>query len=225
MDTPGEIDEDLLTLPLRRQLFEALAALCGPATTQELAERLGRHHNSVRAQLGRLSDAGLVERRVVAQSRGRPRDVWVIAPGAAPGGEPPVAYAQLSGWLARAVTETGDLSAVEQTGRAIGRELAGEVGDVSLSERMLDALAALGFAPRREARGSEVRFVLRNCPYRDAAAQNPQAICGLHRGITRGLLDRFDAHVRLSAFVPRDPHEAGCLIELDTRYNPEHEAQ
>jgi predicted ArsR family transcriptional regulator len=225
MDTPGEIEEDVLALPLRRQLFAMLTALCRPATTQELSERLGRHHNSVRAQLGRLSEAGLVERRVVAQSRGRPRDVWVIAPEVAPGGQPPADYAQLSQWLARAVTETGDLSSVEQTGRAIGRELAGEVADISLPESMLDALAALGFAPTREVRGPKIRFVLRNCPYREAAVQNPQAICGLHRGITRGLLDRFEPHARLSAFVPKDPREAGCLIELDTRYNLEHEAQ
>jgi predicted ArsR family transcriptional regulator len=216
MDPPREIDDELFALPLRRQLFATLTALCRPATTQELAERLGRHHNTVRAQLGRLNAAGLVERRVVAQPRGRPRDLWAVAPEAAPGGEPPAAYVQLSRWLARAMADTGEVASIERTGRAIGRELAGEPQDGSVPDRVLDALAALGFAPALEARTpGGIRFVLRNCPYREAALQNPQAVCGLHRGITRGLLDRLARDARLSAFVPRDPRAAGCIVELD----------
>ena len=89
MDPPKQIDSDVLALPLRAKLFTTLAQLSRPATTQELAERVGRHHNSVRVQLGRLVDAGLLERRVVAQRRGRPRDVWTIAPDARPGGQSP----------------------------------------------------------------------------------------------------------------------------------------
>lgn len=39
-------------------------------------------------------------------------------------------------------------------------------------------------------------------------------ICALHRGITRGLLDLLEPQARLTAFVPRDPDQAGCIIEL-----------
>jgi len=38
-------------------------------------------------------------------------------------------------------------------------------------------------------------------------------VCGLHRGITRGLLDVIDPSTRLVGFVPKDPDVAGCLIE------------
>jgi hypothetical protein len=34
------------------------------------------------------------------------------------------------------------------------------------------------------------------------------------RGITKGLLDVLDPRARLTAFVPRDPDEAGCVIEI-----------
>jgi predicted ArsR family transcriptional regulator len=216
MDTAREID-DVLALPLRRRMFDTLAALRRPATTQELAERLGRHHNSVRTQLARLHKAGLVERRVVAQPRGRPRDVWAVASGAAPAGQRPQGYAELSRWLARAVAETGALSSIEETGREIGRELAEAADSGSFPGNMVDALAALGFAPTREARGPDgTRFVLRNCPYREAALQNAREVCGLHRGITRGLLDRLGGQSRLSAFVPKDPREAGCIIDIES---------
>jgi hypothetical protein len=68
MDLPPRHERDeLLALPLRAELFDALAALYRPATTQELAERVARHHNTVRIQLQRLAEGGLIERRVVAQ--------------------------------------------------------------------------------------------------------------------------------------------------------------
>ena len=80
---------------------------------------------------------------------------------------------------------------------------------------MQDALTALGFAPQPEPDAPErARFVLGNCPYRDAVRENPQAVCTLHRGITRGLLDRLDPTATLAGFVAKDPDSAGCLIEL-----------
>ena len=63
-------------------------------------------------------------------------------------------------------------------------------------------------------RPTRVRFVLGNCPYRDAVRENPPAVCTLHRGITRGLLDRLDPTATLAGFVAKDPDSAGCLIEL-----------
>jgi len=60
------------------------------------------------------------------------------------------------------------------------------------------------------------RYVLANCPYRDAVAENPAVVCTLHRGITQGLLDRLDPPSRLTSFVARDPYQAGCSIEIAT---------
>ncbi len=216
MDLPPDTEPDLLALPLRAQLFDALTTLCRPATTQELAELVGRHHNTVRVQLQRLAAAGLIERRVVAQKRrGRPRDEWAVSPEAEPGGRPPDAHGQLSGWLARAIAAGGDLDSIEDTGREIGRELAAGANGRPVTDSLRDALAALGFAPRAEVAGADVvRFVLRNCPYRDAVLQNQPAVCGLHRGITRGLLDRLDPRAQLTGFVAKDPLTAGCLVDV-----------
>jgi hypothetical protein len=59
-----------------------------------------------------------------------------------------------------------------------------------------------------------VRYVLGNCPYREAVAQNQPVICTLHRGITRGMLDRLDGTARLADFVAKDPYSAGCVIDV-----------
>src|SRR5215211_1341672 len=62
MEVPPTPEDDVLAVPLRARLFEALGALRRPATTQELAAEVRRHPNSTRAQLQRLADAGLIER-------------------------------------------------------------------------------------------------------------------------------------------------------------------
>ena len=202
-------------MPLRAELFETLARLCRPATTQELAERIGRHHNTVRRQLQRLAEAGLVERRVIQQARGRPRDSWAVIAAAMPEGRPPDSHRQLSRWLARALAGRGDLASIEDTGREIGRELVENGNGRPVADSLLDALAALGFVPRAEPHTPDrTRFVLRNCPYREAVLQNQPAICGLHRGITRGLLDRLSPRAELTGFVAKHPLEAGCLIDI-----------
>jgi predicted ArsR family transcriptional regulator len=215
MDLPPAADHDPLGQSIRARLFEALAELRRPATTQELAMLVGRHPNTVRVQLQQLADAGLLERRRAAQARGRPRQVWAIAANARPGGQRPQALGQLSQWLARAAGRTGRLADVEAAGREIGREITPEHDERCVADALQDALTALGFAPKRHPiNGADVRYVLGNCPYREAVAQNQPVVCTLHRGMTKGMLDRLDRTATLADFVAKDPYRAGCLIDV-----------
>lgn len=219
MDAPFAIDpDDVLAQPTRARLFALLDELKRPAETVELAERLQLHPNGVRIHLERLEQAGLVERARIRQRRGRPPDAWKIAADARPGGKAPQGYQELGRWLAR-VLRGGrhGLRGIEETGREIGREIAPEGGEAASSPAAAfeASLIALGFQPTMEpGEGDEVTFCLRNCPYRDAVRENQPAICALHKGITRGLLDSAAPEAKLSAFVPHDPDEAGCEIEL-----------
>lgn len=215
MDLPTRF-EGPLAQPTRARLFALLTELRRPAGTGELAERLSLHPNGVRVHLERLREAGLVTRERIRQARGRPRDMWLIASDARPGGDPPSSYGDLGRWLARAISPgRTNLRAVERTGREIGRELAARGGTCTAEERMYAALSSLGFQPRRETRpGGRLTYRLCNCPYRDAVRESQEVICTLHRGMTRGLLDATAPETSLAGFVPRDPHRAGCLIEL-----------
>lgn len=207
--------DEPLAQPTRARLFELLCELRRPASTEELAERLDLHPNGIRVHLDRLREARLVARERDHRPRGRPRDMWLISPEAAPAGRSPTAYAQLGQWLARAITP-GRLSLrkIESTGRQIGRELAPDP-QAGAESSLHATLAALGFQPRRESHHAQsLTYRLCNCPYREAACQNPQVICGLHRGITQGLLDELEPSSRITAFMPQDPLQAGCLIEL-----------
>jgi len=216
IDLPAIADpENALSQPTRARLFSLLGELKQPAETAQLAERLGLHPNGVRLHLERLEEAGLVERVPIRRRRGRPPDSWTIAADARPGGRAPSAYQDLGRWLARALhARPGGLRGMEQTGRQIGHELAPPKEDLAPNTLEI-ALTALGFQPTVERPDEDsLRICLRNCPYRDAVRENQAAICALHKGITRGLLDVVEPQAKLDAFVPRDPDEAGCVIEL-----------
>jgi predicted ArsR family transcriptional regulator len=219
MDLPATVaSDDVLQQPTRSRLFVLLTELKRPASTEELATRLGLHRSGVRVHLERLQGAGLVERRRVPQRRGRPRDAWSISPGAEPGGRRPRAYAELAGWLASAIPCRADrLREVETAGRRLGSQLAADEPDLPLHQSVQSIFAALGFQPRPAwTRAGTICFELGNCPYRDAVRANQPVVCALHRGLTQGLLDALEPRATLRAFVPRDPDRAGCLIELET---------
>ena len=207
---------DALAQPTRARLFALLGELRRPAGTEELARRLELHPNGVRLHLERLEEGGLVLRERERQARGRPRDTWSISPEAQPGGDPPTAYADLGRWLVRAIGAGGTrVRDVEATGRQIGRELAPRSTGASPEERIHGVLVAMGFQPRRQFDpAGTLTYCLDNCPYRAAVRERPSVVCGLHRGLTRGLLDEIDPKTRLSAFVPKDPDPAGCEITL-----------
>lgn len=210
--------DDVLAQPTRRRLIALLGELGRNAGTEELAASLGLHPNGVRVHMERLREAGLVERVRVRQARGRPRDMWSLDPRALARIQPQRAYADLGRWLARAISPgRNSLRAVEATGRDAGRAMAQDAGARAGSPEttMHATLAAMGFAPARRVESSgALTYELGNCPYRDAVRENQPVVCSLHRGITQGLLDGLAPETQLTAFVPRDPVTAGCLIEL-----------
>ena len=201
--------------PTRARLFELLQELKRESSTEELAQRLGLHVNGVRRQLERLQAAGLLERRKRRQGRGRPRDLWAVAAAADPGGERPRAYGELAGWLARSIPAgPRRLHEIKRTGQEIGRALA--PADVDGSARAFEqVLSALGFQPAVSVgEGGAVCCQLGNCPYKEAVRDNQAVVCALHEGITAGLLEELAPSASLTRFEPRDPDQAGCLIEV-----------
>lgn len=205
---------ELLAQPTRAALFTAIRDCGGAATTEELAGRLQLHVNGVRRHLDLMRAAGLLERERLRHGRGRPRDVWSIAPDAVEvdGGEN---YDDVARWLAQAIPpDPAALRRVEETGRTVGRTIPVAAG-LSLPEGIERAFAALGFAPvTRAGDDGTVTCELGNCPYRASARENPDAVCRLHRGLTLGLLEQIAPQAELTRFEPHDPDEAGCVVAM-----------
>lgn len=215
MDIP-RVTDDALAQGTRAAIFALLLDEGGRAqTTAQLAETLDLHPNGVRVHLERLLDSGLVVRERERHGRGRPRDVWRVNPDARPGGDPPTSYRDLARWLAAAVGggRAGTERAVE-AGVAIGRstELPGDGGDVA--DRLHRLLTAMGFQPDLRGDPDSPTYVLHNCPFRDVVEGNAGVICGLHRGMTEGILDQVAPDAELARFVVENPHRAGCEITV-----------
>lgn len=212
--------EDVLAQRTRSAIVRLLAEARRPLGTDVLADRLALHPNGVRLHLGRLQSAGLVERRSVTGGRGRPRYEWALAPDAAHEHASTNAYRHLATWLARSTLASDTtLDHVERAGREIGGQIGAEADGAATASAPQDVLqtvlTSFGFRPvQTDEPDGQTRYTLRNCPYRGAAAENQPVVCGLHRGITQGLLDWLAPSARLAAFVPTDPHRARCLIDV-----------
>lgn len=194
-------------------MFALLGDSEEPISTARLAELTGMHPNGVRSHLEQLWQAGLVDRGRSASRRGRPRDEWKVSEtgtGVA-SAEPGVSLAR---WLARThPTGEAHLRRVEAVGREAGLGMSAEAGE-NPEGTFLRALNRLGFAA--EVIGGEKGFACRlgRCPFRDAARENSEVVCTLHRGMTRGLLESIDPDLQLLRFEARDPDRAGCLVEI-----------
>lgn len=215
-----ETAQETLAQPTRARLFALLGELGRPTSTAELADHIGLHRNGVRAHLAQMSEAGLVERARRPDGRGRPPDTWVLSARAREDAAAPEHYRQLGRWLARALGAGGGTRGIERTGREIGHELAAERGGEAAApadqaEALERALTDLGFRPERAASPpGTLAICLGNCPFRDAVRENQPAVCTLHRGITAGLVDSLAPEATLTGFVPHDPDDAGCTVEI-----------
>jgi len=204
--------------PTEARLVALMRATGTPLNTATIAEHLGLHPNGVRVQLRRLERRGLVERETARGGVGRPRALWRLTPRAIAEVDLPHTGWAMARSLARAIPATAPrLREVEDAGTEMGRELAGQLGalaDGDVRETLGNALEALGFEPRRTDEGERARYRLMTCPYADTVRENPAVVCTLHRGIVRGVLGSVAPGARLTAFEPKDPDTAGCVVEV-----------
>jgi predicted ArsR family transcriptional regulator len=196
----------------RREILEALKSTREGLDTNQLAERLDLHPNTIRWHLGVLTDAGLVqetpERR---HGRGRPSIVHrLTGEGIATGRDE---YRLLATMLTDVVAgdRNGEARAYE-TGVRWGRHLQQAEPDAGIA----DLLDREGFAA--EQHGD--RLEMRRCPFYALAEDSPQVICTLHHGIVDGALEEAGSEQtveRLDPFV-----EPGlCIAHLTARAVPQ----
>lgn len=205
----------------RGKVLSALASLEDsghPATIAELADSLGGHPNTTRAHLGRLVEAGLVERVTLESgSRGRPahghrlteRGRLVLQ---AVQVARPVTTDELVLAMAEHLATTPD---AEVHARAIGRHWAAQLADDEASpaapvEQVVSLLTTAGFSPRVEDSGD---VALRTCPVLRSARAHPGVVCTMHAEMLRATLERSgtgDLDVGLVPFA----REGACLVRL-----------
>ncbi len=202
----------VLARPAARRIAALLESADGPLTAQEVADALGRHHTSVRAQLLALEQIGLVEGMTDDPSgRGRPVRRYVIAPD--PDDREAAGHRELVRLLMGLVRQTGlGPDEMERFGESQGWTVPSDDGGIA---EMQDAFARMGFAPRALPGPAPADIVLDRCPFADGVeAPGGELICILHRGLARGIAARAAPGVTVTELVMEEPRRAGCRLRL-----------
>jgi predicted ArsR family transcriptional regulator len=202
----------------RARFVEELRGAPSGLDATELARRLGVHPNTARWHLGILRDAGLVESRAVASgTRGRPRILYALRPGAVPGEQSE--YRLLATILAGLVGERPDSgSETARAGRAWGKYLVkrplplARIGAEEATQEVASLLAEQGFAPEIE--GGEIH--MHRCPFAEIAETHPDVVCSVHKGLVAGALEELGSDLEV-AELDVLPRPGLCILRLGQR--------
>lgn len=179
----------------RVTILRLVRETAGGLTATEVAARTGQHLSTTRTHLDRLVAAGLlIKARASGGTPGRP--AWRYRATGTDPAPAPAPYRALAAALLDHLAPIGGnvRDAAARVGRDWGRQLAAATPTVDDPVDAVTAvLRALGFDPQRQpesATDSEIEVHLRTCPFLDLVRRNPDAMCGLHAGVVRGVLDR-----------------------------------
>ncbi|MFI6601040.1 helix-turn-helix transcriptional regulator [Nonomuraea sp. NPDC050536] len=200
--------------PVRRRLYEFVAAQRGEVGRGEAAEAAGVSRTLAAHHLDRLVEAGLLESAFRLPDKkgpgsGRPAKVYRRAAQERSVSLPPRDYATLAGVLAETVDLLGGEEQAEKAARAVGARI-GRRGGGPLEQVLLER----GYQPYQE--GGRLR--MRNCPFHVLAEDQPLLVCGVNLALCQGLLEGIGDDPGRAALDPR-PGECCVSFTQDSKTN------
>jgi len=204
----------------RYAIYLELARSSRPLSTADIADALDLHPNTVRPHLDRMRDVGLLE--VDADSKGsvgRPQHRYSLAADAPSLGLEPSAFRLLARLLVNVATTAGlDSETIARAGREQGRAaIAGRPHTRSCVDALMAELADLGFDPAVATDGTTTTIAFTHCPFSELAAEHPEVVCHLHRGLVEGMVEQLGGVgttvERFATLADRDP----CRVDLAVR--------
>lgn len=214
--------------PVRRRLYEYVAAQGREVGRNEAAEAAGVARTLAAHHLDRLTEAGLLEsgsRRLTGRSgpgAGRPAKVYTRARAERSVSLPARDYRTAAELLAEAAEQAGLDAGLCAAARRRGEALRGSAEPCGGLEEAMEMLAARGYEPHLEgaegaegATGAAERVVrMRNCPFHAVAERFPPLVCGMNLALLEGLLGA-DGSVR----ARMDARPGECCVVVETSKN------
>ncbi|MFF0791669.1 helix-turn-helix transcriptional regulator [Streptomyces spiralis] len=212
--------------PVRRRLYEYVAAQGREVGRNEAAEAAGVARTLAAHHLDRLTEAGLLEsgsRRLTGRSgpgAGRPAKVYTRARAERAVSLPARDYRTAAELLAEAVEQAGLDAGLCAAARRRGETLRDSAAPCGSLEEAMEMLAARGYEPHLEgvegATGTAARVVrMRNCPFHAVVERFPPLVCGMNLALLEGLLG---ADGPLRARMDARPGEC-CVVVEDSKNN------
>ena len=201
-----------LAEPVRRRLYEHVAAAAEPVSREQAAEALGIPVHTVKFHLDKLAAAGLLEvdyRRLSGRTgpgAGRPAKLYRRSGREVTLSVPPRRYDLVGQVLAAGIdraVRTGEAvdSAVTDVARTLGREI-GTAADVAPDAAELDRTGAVLAAQGYEPREVDADLCLTNCPFDRLAADHTELVCGINLALVDGVLDGLSAETLEARLAP-----------------------
>ncbi|NKZ09051.1 helix-turn-helix transcriptional regulator [Actinomadura latina] len=204
----------LLQDPVRRRLYEYVAAQGREVGRNEAAEAAGVARTLAAFHLDKLADAGLLEagsRRLTGRSgpgAGRPAKVYRRSAGERGVSVPARDYRTAAGLLAEAAESAGLDMELQDAARRRGRALRGWCGGIG---DLAGVLAERGYEPVLDGDGGVLR--MRNCPFHTVAEAFPPLVCGMNLALLEGLTEGSAVRVRM------DPRPGWCCVAAEPSKN------
>ncbi|MFG2622449.1 helix-turn-helix transcriptional regulator [Streptomyces sp. NPDC048507] len=186
--------------PVRRRLYEYVAAQGREVGRNEAAEAAGVARTLAAHHLERLVEAGLLDsasRRLSGRSgpgAGRPAKVYTRALVERSVSLPARDYRMAAELLAEAAEEAGLDAGLYAAARRRGEALRAGAEPCDGLEEAVEVLAARGYEPHLEGSGDEGKagpeavVRMRNCPFHAVAERFPPLVCGMNLALLEGLL-------------------------------------
>ncbi|KMS79371.1 transcriptional regulator [Streptomyces regensis] len=223
----------LLQDPVRRRLYEYVAAQGREVGRNEAAEAAGVARTLAAHHLDKLAEAGLLEcgsRRLTGRSgpgAGRPAKVYTRARVERSVSLPARDYRTAAELLAEAAEQAGLDAGLCAAARRRGEALRGSAAPCGSLEEAMRVLAARGYEPHLEGAegtdgvqaaeategttGGAARVVrMRNCPFHAVAERFPPLVCGMNLALLEGLLGT-DGSVR----ARMDARPGECCVAVE----------
>lgn len=194
-----------LAEPIRRALYDHVAASSEPVSRDDAAEAVDVSRQVAAYHLDRLADDGLLDiefRRLTGREgpgAGRPSKLYKRSDQVHEVSIPPRRYELAARILLDAARE-GHLDA--EALASVARRTGEEMGQVGLEA----ALASTGYEPVTE--DGETRF--RNCPFHVLRDRDRETTCGLNLALVSGMVDGSGAET--AAVLA--PEEGYCCVRL-----------
>ncbi|MFF5703733.1 helix-turn-helix transcriptional regulator [Streptomyces sp. NPDC012794] len=214
--------------PVRRRLYEYVAAQGREVGRNEAAEAAGVARTLAAHHLDRLTEAGLLEsgsRRLTGRSgpgAGRPAKVYTRARAERAVSLPARDYRTAAELLAEAAEGAGLDAALCAAARRRGEALRGSAAPCGGLEEAAEVLAGRGYEPHLEVAeggsgpaGPVVR--MRNCPFHAVAERFPPLVCGMNLALLEGLLG-VEGPVR----ARMDARPGECCVVVEASKNNQH---
>ncbi|MFD4504197.1 helix-turn-helix transcriptional regulator [Streptomyces sp. NPDC058457] len=217
--------------PVRRRLYEYVAAQGREVGRNEAAEATGVARTLAAHHLDRLAEAGLLDtgsRRLTGRSgpgAGRPAKVYTRARDERIVSLPARDYRTAAELLAEAAEQAGLDAGLCATARRRGEALRGSAAPCGSLDEAMEVLAARGYEPHLEGAGGTdetegatgvaapvVR--MRNCPFHAVAERFPPLVCGMNLALLEGLIG-VDGPVR----ARMDARPGECCVVLEPSKN------